>query len=346
MVQRHPSNPLIQPADLRPTRPDFEILCLLNPGVFRFESKIWLIVRVAERPIQTNEKILRVAYLENGRVEAIDIATDDPGLDLSDPREIRYNGRTYLSTLSHLRLLSSEDGVNFVDSGKPILQGDTELETFGIEDCRVATFEDGRFLLTYTAVSAHGYGVGLRVTRDWESFENFGMIISPSNKDCAIFEEKVGGQYVCLHRPSGVIVGGHFMWLGWSPDLKHWGNHACIAQTRPGMWDSARIGAGCAPIKTDKGWLAIYHGADKSHRYCLGALLLDLENPAKVLARSEKPLMEPDALYEQQGFFGNVVFTNGHLVEGDTITMYYGASDTVICQATLSLSETLKSLGG
>jgi predicted GH43/DUF377 family glycosyl hydrolase len=344
MVIRHPSNPLLRPADLRPSRPDFEIACLLNPGVFRFEGKIWMIVRVAERPIQTEGR-LRLAVLKDGQTEILEIAENDPSLDLSDPREVRYQGRTYLSTLSHLRLLCSEDGVNFRESGRRPLSGEGSQEAFGIEDCRVSTFEDGRFLLTYTAVSADGYGVGLRVTRDWETFENFGMIISPSNKDCAIFEEKVHGQYVCLHRPSGVIVGGHFMWLGWSPDLAHWGRHTCIAQTRPGMWDSARIGAGCAPIKTEKGWLAIYHGADKSHRYCLGALLLDLANPTKVLARSEKPLMEPDAPYEQQGFFGNVVFTNGHLVDGDRVSLYYGASDTVICQATLSVGEVLRSLG-
>lgn len=343
MVTRHPSNPLLKPADLTPTRPDFEIVCLLNPGVFRFEGKTWLIVRVAERPIKTEGK-LRIAVLNEGQIEILEIDETDPALDLSDPREIRYLGRTYLSTLSHLRLLNSDDGVNFHETGRPILHGENPLESFGIEDCRVATFEDGRFLLTYTAVSDSGYGVGLRVTRDWQSFENLGMIISPSNKDCAIFEEKVNDQYVCLHRPSGVIVGGHFMWLGWSPDLKHWGNHTCIAQTRPGHWDSARIGAGCAPIKTEKGWLVIYHGADKKHRYCLGAMLLELDNPASVIARSDAPLMEPDALYEQQGFFGNVVFTNGHLIDGDTITIYYGASDTVICQAALSTQKILASL--
>lgn len=344
MVIRHPSNPLLQPRDLKPSRPDFEIVCLLNPGAFRFEGNIWLIVRVAERPLKEAGK-LRVAILKDGRTEVLEINENDPGLDLSDPREIRYEGRTYLSTLSHLRLLCSEDGVNFREADGPVLHGENAQETFGIEDCRVASLEDGRFLLTYTAVSADGYGVGLRVTRDWKTFENLGMIISPSNKDCAIFEETINGRYVSLHRPSGVIVGGHFMWIGWSPDLKHWGDHTCIAQTRPGQWDSARIGAGCAPIKTDKGWLAIYHGADKAHRYCLGALLLDLNDPTKVLARSEKPLMEPDALYEQQGFFGNVVFTNGHVVDGDTISMYYGASDTVICLATLKISEILRSLG-
>ncbi len=206
MVTRHSANPLLKPSDLRPTRPDFEIVCLLNPGVFRYEGKIWLIVRVAERPIQTTEGVLRIAYLENGRAEALKSPPTIPAWISPIRGKFVLMAEPIFRRLSHLRLLYSEDGVHFVDSGKPILQGETELETFGIEDCRVASFEDGRFLLTYTAVSAHGYGVGLRITRDWETFENLGMIISPSNKDCAIFEEKVNDKYVCLHRPSGVIV--------------------------------------------------------------------------------------------------------------------------------------------
>ena len=105
------------------------------------------------------------------------------------------------------------------------------------------------------------------------------------------------------------------------------------------------MGAGAAPVRTDKGWLEIYHGANAENRYCLGALLLDLEDPSKVLARSEEPIMEPIAPYEKTGFFGNVVFTNGQCVEGDTIRMYYGASDEVICGATLSIREILASLG-
>ena len=117
-----------------------------------------------------------------------------------------------------------------------------------------------------------------------------------------------------------------------------------MARTRPVMWDSARIGAGAAPIYTEKGWLEIYHGADQNSRYYLGALLLDLKEPWKVLARSAEPIMEPLAEYEQQGLFGNVVFTNGHLVKGDEITLYYGASDSVICGAKISMQEILKSL--
>jgi predicted GH43/DUF377 family glycosyl hydrolase len=110
------------------------------------------------------------------------------------------------------------------------------------------------------------------------------------------------------------------------------------------MWDSARVGAGATPIRTPAGWLEIYHGADEKHRYCLGALLLDLEEPWKVIARSTEPIMETVAAYEQTGFFGNVVFTNGHLIHGDTATLYYGASDSVICGARFSIQEILQTL--
>lgn len=110
------------------------------------------------------------------------------------------------------------------------------------------------------------------------------------------------------------------------------------------MWDSARIGAGAAPIRTEEGWLEIYHGANEENRYCLGALLLDLNDPTKVISRSEEPIMEPIADYEKTGFFGNVVFTNGYYMDGDTIKMFYGASDEVICSAELSVKEVLATL--
>ena len=111
----------------------------------------------------------------------------------------------------------------------------------------------------------------------------------------------------------------------WAAITSGWLNHLtccigetikCIAMSRPGMWDSARVGAGAAPIRTESGWLEIYHGANKDNRYCLGALLLDLNDPSKVIARSNEPIMEPIAPYEQTGFFGNVIFTNGQIVEG------------------------------
>lgn len=344
IAKRFPQNPLLRPSDLAPGIPGMEITCLLNPGVFRLGGHIGLLLRVAERPLQQEGKISFPVYNEKGEIEVKVFDKDDPRLDASDPRVINFEGRDYLTTMSYLRPVFSGNGVDFIEDAayKPIF-GEGPLETFGIEDCRVATTADG-YLLTFTEVSPVAVGVGLIETRDFKTFDRRGMILPPHNKDCAIFEEKIGGMYYALHRPSSPELGGNYIWIAESPDRVHWGNHKCIAVTREGKWDSARVGAGAAPIKTPEGWLEIYHGATSENRYCLGALLLDLEDPSKVIARSEEPIMEPIAEYEKTGFFGNVVFTNGHYVEGDTIYMYYGASDEVICGATFSIREILGSL--
>lgn len=342
--KRNTANPLLKPADLKPGIKGMEIACLLNPGVFRYDGKTWLLLRVAERPVQKENKISFPVYNKEGRIELVSFDANDPDLDASDPRVINYKGQDYLTTMSYLRLVSSEDGVHFKDEPAfPPIFGEGELEAFGIEDCRVATTDDG-FYLTFTEVSPVAVGVGLIHTTDWKNYTRHGMIFPPHNKDCALFEEKVNGKYYALHRPSSPELGGNYIWLAESPDRIHWGKHKCVATTRAGMWDSARVGAGAAPIKTPEGWLEIYHGADNNHRYCLGALLLDLDRPSEVLARSTEPIMEPLADYEQTGFFGNVVFTNGHLAAGDTVTIFYGASDEVICSAQFSIAEILNSL--
>lgn len=342
-AQRFIENPLLSPADLKPSRAGLEISCLLNPGVFTFEGKTWLLVRVAERPAQ-QEGIISFPVLKGDGIEIIEIPADDPDLNADDPRVIRYKGTDYLTTLSHLRLLCSEDGIRFYEpEGYPILQGETLQEAFGIEDCRVTLLED-TYYLTYTAVSEQGVGVGMRKTKDWKHFESEGMIIPPHNKDCAIFEEKINGKFYALHRPSSVDIGGNYIWIAESPDGIHWGKHKCIITTRKGSWDSARVGAGAAPIKTEKGWLEIYHGANAAHQYCLGAFLLDLNDPSIVIARSEQPIMIPTATYELSGFFGHVVFTNGHVVKGDELTIYYGAADEFVCGAKFSIAEILNAL--
>jgi len=344
IANRFPQNPLLCPSDLKPCMEGMEIVCLLNPGVFQFEGKIWLLLRVAERPKQIEGKISFPVYNSDGKIEILSFDNNDPDLDATDPRIINYKKKDFLTTLSYLRLVCSEDGIRFHEPvGYPPIFGKGKLETFGIEDCRVASMKD-EFCLSFTEVSEFGVGVGLIRTNDWKNFKREGMIFAPHNKDCAIFDEKINGKYFALHRPSSPELGGNYIWLAESPDLIHWGQHKCIATVRPGMWDSKRVGAGGAPIRTEKGWLEIYHGANSDHRYCLGALLLDIDNPSKVLARSIDPIMEPIETYEQTGFFGNVVFTNGHYVNGDDIFMYYGASDEVICGTKLSISEILSTL--
>jgi predicted GH43/DUF377 family glycosyl hydrolase len=344
LAERFPENPLLRPADIRPSIPNMRVECLLNPGVFEFGGQRWLLLRTAERPEQQPGRTSLPIINPAGELEILEFANDDPKLNLADPRVIQYDGQDYLTTLSHLRLVCSDGGVHFHEPElmSPIF-GRGELESYGIEDCRVTQI-GSQYCLTYTQVSPHGVGVGLMTTSDWRNIERRGMIFPPHNKDCAIFSETIDGKYYALHRPSSPALGGNYIWLAESPDLLHWGGHRCLAHSRPGMWDSARVGAGAAPIRTAEGWLEIYHGANAEHRYCLGALLLDLDQPWKVLARSHEPIMEPTAEYEQQGFFGNVIFTNGHIVKGDELTIYYGASDTVICGARLSLQRILNSL--
>ncbi len=343
IAKRFESNPLIRPEDVAPSVDGYEVACVLNPGAFRYRGRTGLVLRVAERPPETaNELYVPVRDREApGGIAVLRFAKDE--IDLSDPRIFSYAGQTYLTTLSHLRLAWSEDGEHFAAEAEPLLQGEGPHETYGVEDCRVSELE-GRYVLAYCAVSPGGVGVALRETMDWRAFSEPELIFPTNNKDCAVFDEKLGKRYAAFHRPSNPHFNANHIWLAFSADLRYWGDHHCVAKMRPGMWDEGRIGAGAAPIRTREGWLAIYHGANRENRYCLGALLLDLEDPRQVRARSEEPIMEPLADYEQQGFFGDVVFTNGHVVDGDTLTIYYGASDTVVCGATMSVSEILASL--
>jgi beta-1,2-mannobiose phosphorylase / 1,2-beta-oligomannan phosphorylase len=346
IFRRFKENPLLRPRDVSPSRGDFVVECLLNPGAFEYRGRIGLLLRVAERPAQ-EEGWLSVPIINadrEGGIEILRVRTDDPEVEYNDPRVFRYRGKAYLTTLSHLRLAWSDDGVSFTADAAPTLIGVGGLETFGIEDVRVTEI-DGAYYLTYTAVSPFGHGVNLITTRDWKIFDRHGMILPPANKDCALFSQRINGQYWAIHRPSTRGLGGNFIWTASSPDALHWGNHQCIVTTRPGSWDSARVGAGASPIKTHRGWLEIYHGADPQPRYALGLLIMDLNNPARVLARSISPVMTPREPYELTGFFGNVVFTNGHVVRPNgEILMYYGASDEVVCGATATVDELLATL--
>ena len=343
LAERFIQNPLLRPADVKASMPGLKVACLLNPGVFQFNDKTFLIVRVAERPEQSEGKISFPIINAAGKTVIKEIALDDADLIASDARVIRYRGVDWLTTLSHLRLFSSDDGIHFSeDPDYPPIFGKPGLESFGIEDCRVAKIEN-TYWLTYTAVSENGVGVGMQATEDWKHFTRHGMILPPHNKDCALFPEKINGKFYALHRP-GTIDNKNFIWIASSPDAVHWGGHKCIVKTREDLWDNARVGAGASPIKTPQGWLAIYHGANHEHRYCLGAFLMDPDDPAKVIARTAGPIMEPQEPYELEGFFGHVVFTNGHIVDGDTITIYYGAADELVCGARFSISKILNAL--
>jgi predicted GH43/DUF377 family glycosyl hydrolase len=344
LAKRFPENPILLPKDIAPSRAGWQVISLLNPGVFTFDGQTCLLVRVAESTLQKEGVIFVPVTNATGNTELIEVPLNDPDLIATDARVVKYKGLDYLTTISQLRLLKSDDGVNFSETIPPFfLFGEHYLERYGIEDCRVTQIDD-TYYLTYTAVSENGVGVGLRTTKDWQHFEHGGMILPPHNKDCTLFEEKINDRFFALHRPSSTEIGGNYIWLAESEDYKLWGNHQCLIKTRPGMWDSSRVGAGASPIKTDRGWLEIYHGANEQHQYCLGAFLMDLEDPSKILARTVNPIMVPTEPYELSGFFGYVVFTNGHIVNGDELTIYYGAADEFVCGARFSIKEILEQL--
>ena len=171
MAERFLSNPIIRTKDLKPSQPDLVVECVLNPGVFLFEGKTWLLLRVAERPIQKEKTISFPVLREDGSMEIIEFNKSDPHLNLADARMVEYKDKTYLSTISHLRLVCSNDGVHFYEPEDfpTKIFGKGLLETFGIEDSRVSLI-DGEYHLTYTQVSENGVGVGLMRTRDWRSF--------------------------------------------------------------------------------------------------------------------------------------------------------------------------------
>jgi predicted GH43/DUF377 family glycosyl hydrolase len=344
-IYRSPQNPIIRPEDIKPSGDEFEVVGVFNAGVTRFEDEIVLLLRVAERPINKNPDFTLAAVYDvaQKRPVTIEFRKDDPEIDFSDPRLIITPTETYLTSISHLRLARSKDGINFDIDDTPTISPSNDYEKFGIEDPRISLI-DGAYYISYVAVSPFGVTTCMISTKDFISFQRHGVIFCPENKDALLFPEKVGVKFYALHRPVSPLFNKQDIWIAESPDLRYWGNHRCLMGPRPSHWDEAKIGAGAVPFKAGQGWLEIYHGVDRNNRYCLGAVMLDGTEPWKIIARANKPILEPQAGYECEGFFGNVVFSCGLLCEGDTVRIYYGAADTVICYAELSLTEILETL--
>ena len=251
--------------------------------------------------------------------------------------------------LSHLTVARSPDGVTGwrIDAA-PTFVGEPDThpeEMWGIEDPRVTFVEEKhRWIVAYTAYSGGGPLVSLAATKDFETFERLGAVMPPENKDAALFPVKFDGRWALVHRPVGGAFGAH-MWISFSPDLTHWGDHQILLRARDGgWWDAQKIGLSPQPLKTDRGWLIMYHGVRitaSGSIYRLGLALLDLENPRRVLKRSSEWLFSPSEAYARLGDVGNVVFPCGWTLVDDEIRLYYGAADTSIALATGRLSELL-----
>ncbi len=270
-----------------------------------------------------------------------------------NPGVARLDGETLLlvrvedrSGRSHLAVATSADGAGGwqVDPSRALHPDPARPEElYGLEDPRVTPLEDGGFAILYTGYSAGGPLVCLATTGDFRTYTRHGVVLPPENKDAALFPRRIGGAYVALHRP--VSGYGVDVWLAHSPDLVHWGRHERLFETRPvGFWDGAKIGVGPPPLETDAGWLVAYHGVRDTAGgsiYRVGLALLELEQPERVLARTDDWVFGPEEPYERVGDVGNVVFPCGWLLDGDVVRLYYGAADTSTALAEARLSELL-----
>ena len=342
---RAPDNPLLTPKDITPSRPDFEVIGVFNPAVLVDEGETALLLRVAERPrdVPPGEVAAPVYDRAADRVLVRRWRRGEAGVQADDPRVVVVQGETYLTSISHLRWARSRDGLRFQVDAEPALAAAGETDAFGVEDAR-ATRLGGEWWINYTAVSPWGIATAAAVTRDRRHIERRGIWFPPPNRDVTPFPEAIDGAYAALHRPMPEGLGAVAIWFASSPDLRAWGGHRPVAGPRPGAWDGVKVGGGAPPFRVREGWLALYHGVDAASRYALGALLLDAREPWRVIGRSREPVLAPEAPYERAGFFGNVVFTCGAAVEGDRVRVYYGAADTVVAAADLSIDAILAGL--
>ncbi len=278
-----------------------------------------------------------------------------------NPGATIFNGKVLLLArvedrrgFSHLTKAVSEDGVSDwrIDAA-PTMDADPvnhPEELWGIEDPRIVRLDElGKWAITYTAYSRGGPLVALALTDDFVNFDRLGPIMPPEDKDAALFPRRINGKWALIHRPiaANYVPGAH-IWLSYSDDLSHWGDRRVLMHARRGgWWDGGKIGLAAPPLETAEGWLLFYHGVRRTASgsiYRMGLALLDLDDPLKVLHRSDEWILGPTASYEREGDVDDVVFPSGWVLDEKTglLNLYYGGADACIALATASLSDLLE----
>jgi len=325
---KHPQNPILKP------NPEnhWENLVVCNPGVWYEEGKFYMLYRAA--------------------------GDDEDHL-------IRFG------------LATSTDGVNFKrESSAPAFEPSTDgPDMGGVEDARIVKFGN-EYYITYAYrpyppgrywTFAHDVvrlpdagpdapavfrkniaNTGLAITKDFKSFRRLGRITQSNldDRDVILFPEKINGKYFMLHRPKEWIGEGYgcnepSIWITSSDDLMVWNNKSHLLLTgKKGTWEE-KIGGSTPPLKTSEGWLIIYHGVENGGKgyYRVGAALLDLNDPTKVIARATDWIMEPEHYYEIEGFYKGCVFPTGNAIVNDTLFVYYGGADKYVGVATCNIKE-------
>lgn len=324
-IERYANNPILAPI---PTS-DWESVSVCNPGVWHDGDKFYLLYR-AGPDTDLHPVYLGLAESEDGlhftRVSDRPVfGPSENGFDggcIEDPRIIRF-GDTYFVTYAARMFPPGAYWKQLpLNGNNPDMPPEAPFAV--------------RYNITRSALAA---------TKDFKTWHRLGPITPPNvdDRDAIIFPEKVGDQFVMLHRP-GPWVGPEYgcekpsIWISFSDDLLTW-EHSEVLASPMFDWEAHKIGGNAPPIKTEKGWLLLHHGVNESMSYRVGAMLLDLDNPRKVLARTPEPVMEPTERYECEGIVKNVVFPCGTVVKDGILYIYYGGADTCCCAATVPLKE-------
>lgn len=331
-IRRHEQNPVLTPAAV-----PYPSSLTFNAGVARFEGRYVMVFRNDYFP---DDDVRNPGTTSLGFAESADgIAwTVRPVPFLSAERAREKGGALYTNRRGNA-------GIDVVSR---------------IYDPRI-TVVDGKPYICFAMDTRHGVRSGVATTDDFESFDIV-SVSAPENRNTVLFPERVGGEFVRLERPFPVYsrpeAEAFDVWIARSPDLRYWGGHDLVLGVEDVPFSNRKIGPGAPPIKTEKGWLTTFHAVDYDEqrgkngweqswkkRYTIGLMLLDLENPARVVGLAKKPLMVPEAEYERNGFRGNVLFPGGMIADGDEVRIYYGAADTVECLATADLADLLGFVG-
>jgi predicted GH43/DUF377 family glycosyl hydrolase len=246
-------------------------------------------------------------------------------------------------------LAKSKDGIKFEFKSDTSVFAQPKEYPYGLVDGMFDTRitymeEDECYYITYNTSSHLGGRIRLIKTTDFEKYDDLGFITGVDHRNCIIFPEKFDGLYVRLERPAGEASSTGDIYISYSPDLIYWGKTELLLEKGTRYWESFKIGPGAPPVKTDKGWLIIYHGCRQHMNgimYNAGAMLLDLKDPSKIIGKMKEYIMVPEMDYEQIGNVPQVVFPTAAIphYEKDELDIYYGAADTSICLAKAKISE-------
>jgi beta-1,4-mannooligosaccharide/beta-1,4-mannosyl-N-acetylglucosamine phosphorylase len=317
MLHRHPSNPILTADDL-----PYPGTLVYNPGVVRAPDRYVMVFRVDH-----GYSAERVGY---------GFASIDLGIAFSD------------------------DGVSWKVQQRTVLGELKNQENLWAYDPRLMMIGDACYL-TFCLDTRHGMRAGIARTTDFESFEVISLS-TPDLRNVVLFPETHGNEYLRLERPFPIYLRRTWgqqdrfdIWLSRSPDLRHWGDSELLLAVEQVPYATEKIGPGSPPVRTEAGWLAIFHAVDTDpercpsgwegtwvKRYTAGAMLLDLDEPSRLIGISGEPILVPQEPYEiTKGFRPNVVFPTGLVIDGDECRVYYGAADSFICLACGSTAEVL-----